>query len=128
MGSMGLLTMRAVSALLCLVLTSHNSQGNPQSATAAWMKVDAGPFSIFAPWGWEFHQLEGVDSFVGEFIGDGVTLEFDFGKYSNPLKEERKPAYVVVHKSIGGFRKGSQSTNATSWHHWRLFPQCWSRD
>jgi hypothetical protein len=32
MGSMRLLTMRA--ALLCLVLTSHNSQGNPQSAAA----------------------------------------------------------------------------------------------
>jgi hypothetical protein len=69
-----------------------------------WHKVDAGPFSILAPSGWEFHQLEGVDSFVGEFVGDGVTLWFDFGGYSNPLKEEKKPAYVVVHKSIGGFR------------------------
>jgi hypothetical protein len=47
---------------------------------------------------------EGVDSFVGEFVGDGITLRFDFGGYSNPLKEETKPAYVVVHKSIGGFR------------------------
>jgi hypothetical protein len=48
--------------------------------------------------------VRGVDSFVGEFIGDGITLKFDFGDYSNPLKEEKKPAYVVVHKSIGGFR------------------------
>jgi hypothetical protein len=69
-----------------------------------WHKVDAGPFSILAPSGWEFHQLAGVDSFVGQFVGDGLTLRFDFGGYSNPLKEEKKPAYVVVHKSIGGFR------------------------
>jgi hypothetical protein len=69
-----------------------------------WHKVDAGPFSILAPLGWEFHQLTGVDSYVGEFAGDGVALRFDFGGYSNPLKEEKKPAYVVVHKSIGGFR------------------------
>ena len=69
-----------------------------------WHKVDAGPFSILAPSGWEFHQLVGVDSYVGEFVGDGLTLRFDFGGYSNPLKEEKKPAYVVVHKSIGGFR------------------------
>jgi hypothetical protein len=69
-----------------------------------WRKVDAGPFSILAPLGWEFHQLAGVDSYVGEFVGDGLTLTFDFGGYSNPLKKEKKPAYVVVHKSIGGFR------------------------
>ena len=48
--------------------------------------------------------MMGVDSYVGEFVGDGLTLRFDFGRYSNPLKEEKKPAYAVIHKSIGGFR------------------------
>ena len=71
---------------------------------ASWHKLDAGPFSILAPPRWEFHQLAGVDSYVGEFVGNGVALTFDFGGYSNPLKEEKKPAYVVIHKSIGGFR------------------------
>jgi hypothetical protein len=70
----------------------------------SWHKVDAGPFSILAPSGWEFHQLQGVDSYVGEFAGDSVVLRFDFGGYSNSLKEEKKPAYVVIHKSIGGRR------------------------
>jgi hypothetical protein len=73
-------------------------------APANWHKVDAGPFSILAPSRWEFHQFLGIDSFVGEFVGDGITLRFDFGRYSNSLKEEKKPAYVVVHKSIDGFR------------------------
>jgi hypothetical protein len=77
--------------------------GPSHDVPTGWHKVDAGPFSILAPSGWEFNQLEGVDSFVGEFVGDGVTLRFDFGRYSNPLKEEKKPAYVVIHKSIGGF-------------------------
>ncbi len=72
------------------------------SQHSSWHKVDAGPFSILAPSGWEFHQLEGVDSYVGEFVGDGVVLTFDFGGYSNPLKEEKKPTYVVIHKSIDG--------------------------
>jgi len=73
-------------------------------ALPSWHKLDAGPFSILAPPGWEFHQLTGVDSYVGEFVGDGLVLTFDFGGYSNPLKEERKPAYVVIHKLIGGRR------------------------
>src|SRR5579871_2113884 len=48
-----------------------------------WHKLDAGPFSILAPSGWEFHQRMGFDSFLGEFVGDGVTLRFDYGRYSS---------------------------------------------
>lgn len=71
---------------------------------ADWRKVDAGPFSILAPPGWEFHQLPGVDSFVGEFLGRDIVLKFDYGEDSNPLKKEKKPAYTVIHKPIGGRR------------------------
>ena len=97
----------AALAGLFAVMLSSASRGRVFAQFAAptdWHKVDAGPFSILAPSGWEFHQLEGVDSFVGEFVGDSVTLKFDFGEYSNPLKEEKKPEYVVIHKSIAGFR------------------------
>ena len=76
--------------------------GVPQSTTQ--LKLDAGPFSILAPLGWEFHQLMGVDSYVGEFVGDGVALRFDFGGYSSGyLKKFKKPAYVIARESIGGF-------------------------
>ncbi len=75
------------------------------TASTGWRKVDAGPFSLFAPLGWEFHQLPGVDSYVGEFVGGGVVLRFDFGEYANGyLKKTKKPAYVIAHESIGGFR------------------------
>lgn len=70
-------------------------------APADWRRVDAGPFSILAPPGWAFHQLQGIDSFVGEFVGDGVVLKFDYGLYSDPLDRGRKPVYVVIHKFIG---------------------------
>jgi len=81
-----------------------NTPQQPEAEESAWHKVDAGPFSILAPPGWDFHRLQGVDSYVGEFAGDGVVLRFDFGRYSNPLKEEKNPAYVVIYKSIGGHR------------------------
>jgi hypothetical protein len=83
--------------------TSQESTG-AIAALGNWRKVDAGPFSISAPPGWQFHQLEGADSYVGEFVGGGIALRFDFGGYSSALKEEKKPAYVVVHKLIGGYR------------------------
>jgi hypothetical protein len=74
------------------------------TAPISWRKVDAGAFSIFAPLGWEFHQLQGIDSFVGEFVGDGVVLTFDFGQYSNPFNDAKQPVYVIAHENIGGFR------------------------
>lgn len=77
---------------------------NEGTTPSSWHKLDAGPFSILTPSRWEFHQLTGVDSYVGEFVGDGIVLKFDFGGYSNPLKEQKKPAYFVVHKSIHGHR------------------------
>jgi hypothetical protein len=71
--------------------------------TSCWHKLDAGPFSILAPSGWEFHQLMGVDSYVGEFAGNEVTLTFDLGRYSSGcLKEAKKPAYTISKESIGG--------------------------
>jgi hypothetical protein len=77
---------------------------NVVMAPANWHKVEAGAFSLFAPLGWESHQLQGVDSYVGEFVGDGVVLRFDFGRYSSGyLKKAKKPAYVIGHESIGGF-------------------------
>jgi hypothetical protein len=85
-------------------VTLHGQCRAPSvSSRSSWRKLDAGPFSISAPPGWEFHQLAGVDSYVGEFVGDGVSLFFDFGGYTRNLKEARKPAYLIAHASVDGF-------------------------
>jgi len=74
------------------------------SSQNSWRKLDAGPFSILAPSGWEFHQLPGVDSYVGEFVGEGVALTFDFGEYARGcLEDTKQPVYVIAHESIGGY-------------------------
>lgn len=75
---------------------------NPAQTPLDWEKHDAGAFFIFTPSGWRFHHLEGADSFVGEFVGDGIVLKFDFGEYSNPLKMEKGPGYDISHELIGG--------------------------
>jgi hypothetical protein len=74
------------------------------SVPDCWRKLEAGPFSILVPSGWEFQQLPGVDSYVGQFVGDGVSLRFDFGRYSDGyLSQANEREYTVLHKSIGGF-------------------------
>jgi len=97
--------MRVGLGFLFLALTLASGQADAQTPPATWLKLDAGPFSILAPPGWEFRQLVGVDSYVGEFVGGGMTLTFDFGGYSDGyLRQAKKPEYVIAHQSIGGFR------------------------
>jgi hypothetical protein len=67
-----------------------------------WQKVEAGKFSLYAPPGWEVHNRVGIDSYVGEFVGSGMVLSFDFGEYSNSLSEAQEPSYVVDHELIHG--------------------------
>ena len=94
---------------------SDDSMLTSQDDPASWQKVDAGPFSILAPAGWEFHQLPGVDTYVGEFVGNGFALKFDFGRYvKGCLKEYKKPTYVIAKESIGGLSARIVSPQAPS--------------
>jgi hypothetical protein len=78
-------------------------QASPAKLPDGWQKLDAEYFSLFAPADWKFHKLVGIDSYVGEFIGDGVRLTFDYGHYSNSLPDDAKePNYIVVEEQVGG--------------------------
>ncbi len=105
-----LIIIEGVSAIGCSSARIHAPRLTPEESLSAvtappnWHKLEAVAFSLFAPSGWEFHQLQGVDSYVGEFMGDGVVLRFDFGGYaSSCFNRAKKPAYVIAQESIGGF-------------------------
>lgn len=47
-----------------------------------------GPFSIDLPADWKVNEVQGIDSYVREIVtGDGDTVRFDYGPYSNSLEE-----------------------------------------
>lgn len=87
----------ALFCILALVLPSLC-----QTPDVAWIKIDANTFSLNAPKGWELHQDRGIDSYVGKFVGDDVTLHFDYGHYSNPLDEAAAPKYSISYERVGG--------------------------
>jgi len=92
----------AASNSLCVSCSSSSNQ--TAEVPAGWLKLDAGPFSIYAPPGWAFHPTQSVDSFQGMFAGNGFVLYFDFGLFSNPLADQSDPLYLIVHERIGGYR------------------------
>jgi hypothetical protein len=93
--------------LLCISGASTinwvTGQANAPQIPSDWHKLSAGYFSIYAPPEWKFHKLQGIDSYVGEFVGDGIRLEFDYGQYSNSLPPDAKePTYAVTQEPVGG--------------------------
>ena len=61
-------------------------------------------FSLRLPAGWELNELQGIDSYVGEVVGDGVRLTFDYGAYSSSLSlgDDPEHTYAVTYEDIGG--------------------------
>ena len=61
-------------------------------------------FSLQLPHGWELNKLHGVDSYVGEVLGDGVRLSLFYGGSSWNLDMPSDPPhrYSVKHRNVAG--------------------------
>ena len=61
-------------------------------------------FSLRIPPGWRVVQNQGIDSYVGEVLGDGIRLRFDYGGFSWSLNPADDPEhqYAVIYEDIGG--------------------------
>ncbi len=70
---------------------------------STWTSVDTGPFSVLLPPGWQYQPAQGIDSFVGAFSGDGMTLTFDYGMYSGAPPDTSDPAFAAHDETVGGF-------------------------
>jgi hypothetical protein len=87
--------------LLLLAACGASNSGEWQLAKADGWDGGEG-FSLRLPPGWELHELQGIDSYVGEIVGDDVRLIFDYGSYSDTLAPEDDPGHEVIFEDVGG--------------------------
>jgi hypothetical protein len=72
---------------------------------ADWVPVDAnGKFTFFIPPDMEEQEIQGIDSFVGEYRSNRMRLRFDYGLYSDPLNYSGESDYQELVTTIGGER------------------------
>jgi hypothetical protein len=57
------------------------------SPPAGWVQMDTGKFTFFVPPDVKYFPTMGIDSFVGEYKGESIYLNFDYGMYSNGLED-----------------------------------------
>ena len=82
-------------------IATNQSSPTPSIQTVG-ERIDLVSFSIELPEGWVYEPQTGMDSFVGAFKGEGVTLLFDYGYYSNTLARDGDPKYSVTYEVIDG--------------------------
>ena len=106
---MGLnIALATAGAVAAFTLGGDETGGQERTQTADWRLVEVaswpGRFSLLLPPSWELKEVQGIDSYVGEIVGDDVLLHFDFGWYSSPLADDDDPLHIVVYEDIGGRR------------------------
>src|SRR6266446_1966001 len=67
------------------------------SPPAGWVQVDARKFVFFVPPDVKSVPTMGIDSFVGQYKGDSISLDFDYGFYSDGLQDAEGGFNYVSH-------------------------------
>jgi hypothetical protein len=67
-----------------------------------WVLMDEKAFSFYAPPDMKPIPVQGVDSFVGEYRGESLTLNFDYGRFCNQLDGSSCTDYNANEEQIGG--------------------------
>ena len=50
-------------------------------------------------------ELQGIDSYIGNINGDGISLSFDYGWYTGPATNLPTNEYLVTEEEISGHYK-----------------------
>jgi hypothetical protein len=69
---------------------------------STWRSHDLHWFRVLLPPDWRYEPAQGIDSFVGSFVGPSFSLHFDQGAYSNSLPYDGDPNYRVHFETVGG--------------------------
>jgi len=68
-----------------------------------WREEDLNVFSLLLPADMIEEEVQGTDSFVGQYNRAGMTLGFDYGWYSNPLNDHcDQPEYQESQIELSG--------------------------
>ena len=82
---------RTTDHLIFAILLAGLAACHRTTPSGSAQLLDAGRFTMLVPPGWAILRDRGVDSYVGRVaIGQGDTLDFDLGWYSNDLAEYRE--------------------------------------
>jgi len=76
-----------------LSLTGRSIESNP---------IEIGSYVFNFPSGFTLVPAQGIDSYVGNIEGAGISLSFDYGWYTSPVSNLPEDEYEVVEDELNG--------------------------
>ena len=78
----------AIAGLCCVSCqTSHDPRGDNARVDNKWKLIKNTEFSFSLPPSFKKTEGTGIDSFVQEYVAEGIEVSFDFGRYSNDFQD-----------------------------------------
>ena len=77
--------MRIINGSLCLCIVLVSCGAAQEPVPSNWKKVNEHYFEFYVPPDMEKVMVQGIDSHVGQYQNKSITLNFDYGLYSDPL-------------------------------------------
>ena len=64
--------------------------------------IEIGSYRFNFPTNFTLEELQGIDSYVGNVNGSGISLFFDYGWYTSPATNLPSDQYLVIEDEING--------------------------
>jgi len=79
-----------LSLALTVVAQTQTAPAAPEKIPNDWKLFQASArFSFWGPPDLKEENVQGIDSYVGQFVSPKMILTFDYGMYSNPLNDPK---------------------------------------
>lgn len=105
-------TFKGILFIVCIVFTSCSSKDSTSSTSEETKVIAVGDYEFEFPTDFNLVELKGIDSYVGNLVGNEITLTFDFGWYTSPLSNLSEDEFIVTDTIINGhFRQIVQPIN-----------------
>ena len=82
-----------------LILVSCNTDDESSEPST----IEIGEYRLTFPTKFLLEPVQGIDSYVGNVNGNGVSLIFDYGYYSGPSTQETDDDYLVTTDDYNGY-------------------------
>lgn len=94
---------------LCLCLGCDNSSENQNTEVSI---IEIGNYRFKFPNGFELNAGQGIDSYIGTIDGEGISLFFDYGRYTSSATNLPISDYYVIENEVNGhYRQIVKSLN-----------------
>ncbi|MEQ9404691.1 MAG: hypothetical protein RIM99_13955 [Cyclobacteriaceae bacterium] len=98
-----LLNFLTFSVLISTFSCSENEDPNLEYVNLK--EVEIGDYVFEFPSHFELIEKQGIDSYVGEVVGSGITFIFDFGVYTRPYENLSSDRFDVTNEKDGTVEK-----------------------